>query len=99
MRPIRDIDEEENFRIERRGGFNVIKRDPVKPEPEGTIVLLPFRITGYDPDCDGSLMARLENLFKSGGKLVPSGWDTDSVGLDSGLVVTEAELLKLLGDG
>ncbi len=63
MRKIRKISaEEENFRLESMGvpGRIFIKRDPVEPEPVGTIVLKPMRVVGYDQDCDGSLMARLE---------------------------------------
>jgi len=79
MRPVRRITaEEENFRTERRWCFEVMKRDPVEPEPVGSIVLMAFRVTGYDPDCDGSLMARLEHIDKEG---TPTGWDTTNVGL------------------
>ena len=63
MRAVREITAEmENFRIETLGGLNVIKRDPVEPEPVGTIILMPMRVMGYDRDCDGSLMARLEMI-------------------------------------
>lgn len=69
MRLIREITaEEENFRLEPwfdfpgGGGARIIRRDPVEPEPVGTLLLVPMRIVGYDPDCDGSLMARLEGL-------------------------------------
>ena len=95
MRPVREITaEEENFRFEPAGAFNVIRRDSVKPEPEGTIVLMAYRITGYDKDCDGSLMARLEAIDKDG-KTV--GGTLDSVGLypNTDLVVTLAELQEL----
>ena len=49
MRPIRKVTAaEENFRMEAiTPEFGVVRREPVKPEPEGTIVLLPFRVTGY----------------------------------------------------
>jgi hypothetical protein len=66
MRRIRKISaEEENFRTEaltlwRAPSINVIRRDPVQPEPIGTTLLIPMRVIGYDRDCDGSLMARLE---------------------------------------
>ena len=102
MRPAREITaEEEHFRTEPLGvssdSFYTIRRDPVKPEPEGTIVLLPFRVTGYDPDCDGSLMARLEAIDKDG---EPTGWEEKALGLypDSTLVVTAAELKALWPD-
>lgn len=99
MRPVREITaKEENFRMEPVPGasFDVIRRDPVKPEPEGTIVLVPFRITGYDKDCDGSLMARLEAIDKD---CEPTGWETDSHGLypTVELVVTPEELKALFG--
>lgn len=52
----------ENFRLANVNGFNVIRRDPVETEPVGTLILVPMRVMGYDRDCDGSLMARLEML-------------------------------------
>lgn len=99
MRPVKEITAaEENFRTELVSGaaFDVIKRDPVKPEPEGTIILVPFRITGYDPDCDGSLMARLEAIDKDG---EATGWTTNCHGLypSIDLVVTPEELKALFG--
>ena len=98
MRPVREITAEmENFRIEpcgRSGAAGIISRDPVEPEPVGTIVLMAFVITGYDPDCDGSLMARFAAVDKS---LETTGWEPDNLGLypDTGLVVTKEELLRL----
>lgn len=75
MKPVREItSEEENFRLE----SHVIKRDPIKPVPAGTIVIKLFRVTGYDQDCDGSLMARLENIDKNG---EPTGWEERAIGL------------------
>jgi len=98
MRPTRSVTaEEENFRLEPIPGVpnaRMIKRDPVKPEPEGTIVLVPFRVTGYDPDCDGSLMARMEGIDLDG---KTTGWEVDSVGLGGCLVVTPEELRSLGG--
>ena len=73
MRRIRRVeDAEENARLVPIPGTqaNLVMRDPVEPEPVGTVVLLPFRITGYDQDCDGSLMARLKNIKLDG---EPSG--------------------------
>ena len=93
MRPVKEITAEvENFRIEKC----FVKRDPVKPEPEGTIILVPFRITGYDPGCDGSLMARLEAIDKDG---EATGWTTNCHGLypSTDLVVTPEELKALFG--
>ena len=98
MRPTREItDEEDNFHFETKGIFLLVRRNSVEPEPVGTIVLFPFRVTGYDQDCDGGLMARAENLDNWNGKLEPTGWDIDHIGLGGGLVITEYELLRLLG--
>lgn len=107
MRLIREItSEEENFRMEpwlEGDGVrvDVIKRDPVEPEPVGTLVLLPFKIVGYDKDSDGSLMARLENICGYEDKLEDNGWEVKEIGLypQSGFVVTEDELLKLYKGG
>lgn len=112
MRLIREItSEEENFRTVPNGPFVTFKRDPVQPEPIGTIVLIPHRIVGYDPDCDGSLMARLE-LVSHGEEFDPvddeilnapkevaaryAGVSTNH-GLypDSGFVVTPDELKEM----
>ena len=99
MRRVREITaEEENFRIVDAGvtkqgsAFGLIRRDPIEIEPIGTIILKPFRITGYDPDCDGSLMARLEGIGLD--DLEPTGWNVTNIGLypSSGFVVTEDEL-------
>lgn len=95
MRKIREITaEEENFRLETVQGFNIIRRDPIEPEPAGTIILIPFKITGYDPDCDGSLMVRLAAIDSSGNE---TGWEVDSIGLydDIGLVIELEELKSL----
>ena len=97
MRPIREITaEEENFRVEAIAGFSVVRRDSIKPEPEGTIILKAFRVTGYDRDCDGGLMARLENIDS---KCASTGWEENCIGMDStsGLVVTEEEWRSLFG--
>ena len=100
MRPVREITaQEENFRTEPMfknpphpglAQMEVTKRDPVEPEPVGTIVVMAFRITGYDPDCDGSLMARLEQIDKDGES---TGWEPNQLGLypSVDLVVTEQE--------
>lgn len=97
MRPVREITaEEENFRVEHHRGLaaGVVARDPVEPEPVGTIILTAFRIVGYDQDCDGSLMARLEAVDASG---EATGWTADAIGLypDTALVVTAPELRQL----
>ena len=99
MQRIREITaEEENFRLEPfdldgRGHIHMVRRDPIKPVPEGTIILIPFRVTGYDRDCDGSLMARLQAIGLDGDE----SWTQDHIGLypSTGLVVTEDELHKL----
>ena len=93
MRPVKDVTKIENFRTEE----NYIKRDSVKPEPEGTIVLAPFRITGYDADCDGSLMARMEAIDRDG---KATGWEVNCVGLYpfNNLVVNLDELRELFGE-
>lgn len=97
MRPVREITaKQENFRIVGVDpfGFDVIRRDPIEPEPVGTIILKAFRITGYDPDCDGSLMARLENIDGDGD---PTGYFVRRIGVDPSttLVVIEDELRTL----
>ena len=98
MRPVREITaEEENFRIEPvNGRIGFIKRNPVEPEPVGTIVLCAFRIVGYDQDCDGSLMARLDNIDFNDPKS-ETGWCSGHHGLypESDLVITEDELKEL----
>jgi hypothetical protein len=55
--------QEENFRLEPAGGgIGFVRRDPIEPEPVGTIILVPMRIIGYDQDFDGGLLARFEQL-------------------------------------
>ena len=97
MRPVREITaEEENFRLEQipNSCLKVIRRDGVKPEPEGTIILTAFRVVGYDKDCDGSLMARLEQIDNSG---QITGWMVNQIGLwpNADLVVSLEEWKKL----
>jgi hypothetical protein len=102
MRKIRNITaEEENFRVEPSSipNIGVIRRDSIQPEPIGTIVLLPFRVVGYDKDCDGHLMARLHGLYLGYDNLLTTtGMQLDRVGLysESGLVVDDDELKELL---
>ena len=100
MRPVRDISDLENFRTEPFLGssLRVIKRDPIEPEPVGTIVLCAFRITGYDQDCDGSLLARLERI-DTGGEATGSGINSASLYPDCALVVTTEELQALFQSG
>jgi len=96
MRRAREITaEEENFKLEPLApGCNMIKRDPVEPEPIRTIVLKAFRVTGYRPDCDGSLMACLENIDMN---LESTGWKENAVGLspEDTFVVTEQEFKEM----
>ena len=90
MRPVNTV--ETNFRLEPAGGFLTrVKHDFVPPEPVGSLILIPFRITGYDSDCDGSAMVRMENINNEGES---SGWTVDSITIDgtSALVVSEEEL-------
>jgi hypothetical protein len=96
MRPVRKITaEEENFRtVQFAPNMFTSKRDPIEPEPVGTIILTAFRVVGYDKDCDGSLMARLEHVDKNG---EPTGWAPNCIGLypNTDLVVTADELRNL----
>lgn len=92
MRPVREItSEEENFRIVRDGPFELMRRDPVEPEPVGTIVLMAFRVVEYGRDCDGSALATLDKIDRDGRE---TGASINSIGLrpDSCLVVTMDEL-------
>ena len=98
MRKVRSVTaEEENFRTEPFVGNNmrIVRRDFVKPEPEGTIILMAFKITGYDQDCDGSAMARLDNIDFNGDA---TGATLTHYGLypESDLVVTLDELKSLI---
>jgi hypothetical protein len=98
MRPVREITaEEENFRVVPHPNslnVRVIRRDSIEPEPVGTIVLCAFRIVGYDPDCDGSLMARMEEIDMNG---ETTGLNLKHHGLypETELVVTLDELKAL----
>ena len=97
MKRIREItSKEEDFRTVPWIGsrFETIKRNPVKPVPVGTIILVAFRVTGYDPDCDGGLMARLEQVDKDG---EPTGWEQNAMGLykDTELITSLEELNRL----
>lgn len=97
MRPVKEpTAKEENFRTEliAGGAFEAIRRDFVEPEPVGTIILMAFRITGYDKDCDGGAMVRAEHITKSGSI---TGWDISHIGLydDSALVISAEELPEL----
>jgi hypothetical protein len=76
--------EQENYRLEPLAsgpGFTAVmgRRDPVEPVPVGTYIVKVFRVTGYDPDCDGSLMARLAGVDRHG---KATGWEQTHLGLD-----------------
>jgi hypothetical protein len=102
MKPVREITaEEENFRAEPmlpgNPRFMVTRRDPVEPVPVGTYVAIVFKVTGYRPDCDGSLMATLAQVNRYGEE---SGWEENAVGLypDSDVVLDDpGELHRLAG--
>lgn len=80
LRPMPEITrEQENFRLESLdGNFKVVRRDPVEPVPVGTYVVKVFRVTGYDKDCDGSLMARLAAVDSYG---QTTGWAPTNLSL------------------
>jgi hypothetical protein len=58
--------------------FVTSKRDGVEPVPVGTYVAMVFEVVGYDPDCDGSLMARLRHCDRHGES---TGWEPTHLGL------------------
>ena len=67
MRPVRDVSKEENYRVQVIGpGMTETVREPVEPEQVGTLVLLPFRVVGYDTQRDGTCTARLEHINMDG---------------------------------
>lgn len=95
IRPVREITaEEENFRLESLEGTpaSFVKRDAVEPEPVGTYIVMVFQITGYDQDCDGSLMMRANHVDKDGKN---SGWEVSHLGLypEVNLVVESPQVL------
>lgn len=85
MKPIPKITaKQENFRTEPFGKLPdgrqalIIRRDPVEPIPVGSYIAVVFQVTGYDRDCDGSLMARLQQVDKKG---KTTGWEQNCIGL------------------
>ncbi len=100
MRRVREITaKEEGFRTEPMApgmpNQRVVKRNGIEPEPVGTYVAMVFRVTGYDPDCDGSLMARFEQVDEQGRT---TGWEPTHLGLypNTDIVVeSPAELFRL----
>lgn len=91
--------EQENWRLEKVPGMNAVRsrRDPVQRVQVGTYVAAVFRVTGYDPDCDGSLMARMEAVNADG---EPTGWEVDCIGLypETEVVLDAADTLHLLAE-
>jgi hypothetical protein len=75
----------------------MFRKDPVEPVPVGTLVARIFRVTGYDQDCDGSLMARLESIGADG---EATGWTPTHLGLypDSAWVIDSPDELDRLAD-
>jgi len=90
-----------------------IKRDPVEAEPIGTLILMPMMVVGFDQDCDGSLMSRLEvlnldDISEGIGEpdpvyAAPGGGRYAGIitnfGMypSSGFIVTEQELREMIG--
>jgi len=72
----------------------MIKRDFVKPEEEGTIILMAFAVVDYEKDCDGSALAKLKHIGWDGD---PSGLTIDGVGLYHGhdIVISREELEEI----
>jgi hypothetical protein len=88
LTPVPDVSEREECQWKQLPGtpFVVPRRNGIEPVPVGTYVVMVFRVTGYDKDCDGSLMARLENVDRHGEE---TGFETTNIGLapDSELIV------------
>ena len=69
-------------------------RTPVEPEPVGSIVLVPFRVTGYEVDDNGNCKAQLEQVNAKGDT---NGWKPEARWLQSqdALVVEQDDLQEL----
>jgi len=94
--------EQENFRFAPLAaglGFNAVttRRDPVESVPVGTVIAFAFRVVGYVPDCDGSLMARLEHIDFEG---KATGWEPTHLGLypDDAVVLDDPGELGRIAD-
>ena len=99
MRPVRDVSKEENYRVQVIGpGMTETVREPVEPEPVSTLVLLPFRVVGYDTRRDGTCTARLEHINADGSA---TGGEAGGITLrpTSALVVAEEEMPGLFESG
>lgn len=100
LRPVPEITaEQENFRMEPLSPLLservvTIRRDPIEPVPVGSYVVKVFRVVGYDPDCDGSLMARLANVDRDGEE---TGWEPSQLGLDPSLALVVDHPSELWG--
>jgi len=100
MRPLTDISDRENAKVIDLGQqMMTIHVNYVEPEPVGTIVLMPFRITGYTQDYDGSALTSLEPLFydEDTGKLEADADPTpyQFINKNVAIVASEAEVLTL----
>ena len=98
MRPVRDVSKEENYRVQVIGpGMTETVRESVEPEPVGTLVLLPFRVVGYDTQRDGTCTARLEHINTDGSA---TGGEASGIALrpTSALVVAEEEIPRLFAE-
>ena len=100
-RPVRDVSQEEHSRVPVMGpGMPETVREPVEPEPAGTLLLLPFRVVGYDTQGDGTCTARLEHINTAGST---TGGQANGIALrpPSARVVAAAEIAGLFetGDG
>jgi hypothetical protein len=80
LTPVPDVSERDNCQWVRLPDtpFIVPRRESIEPVPVGTYVVMVFRVTGYDKDCDGSLMARLEQVDRNGEE---TGWEQTHIGL------------------
>ena len=103
IRPVPEITgEQENARLEplyigEGIDARMVRRDPVEPVPVGTYVVMAFRVTGYDPDVDGSLMARLAHVDRYGEE---TGWEPTHLGVrpNTDMVVDHPEDLWALAE-
>lgn len=97
MKPLPEPDD--GFRLEPwLPGAVVVKRDFVGPIPVGSYIACVFKVTGYDQDCDGSAMARLEQVNRAG---EGTGVTQDCVGLyaNCDVVLDSPEELFVLAEG